>query len=388
MNILYVDTIAGISGDMTLGAMIAAGVSVDDLRTEIAKLGLKGVEIDARHVKRNGITAVKVDVVISAPSDHHRHLKDIVAIIDGSGLASRVKDNAKKIFLEVAKAESAVHGIAMEKVHFHEVGALDSIVDIVGCAIGLELLGIDRVYTSPVKLGSGGFVDTQHGKLPLPGPATMEILKGYPVVLTDIPFELTTPTGAAIVKAMSSGVIASEKLRVNAIGYGSGTHEIPLVPNLLRLMVGEMIDETERDELLIIETNIDNMNPEIYPYVMEKMMEAGAHDVCLVPVVMKKGRSGILLSAMVDRENEEKVTEVLFRETTTLGVRIYPVQRRKLRREEIEFLSSFGVIRGKSVVRSWGRRVMPEFEECRRISRERNIPLGEVYRILEKEMNS
>jgi len=276
----------------------------------------------------------------------------------------------------------------MEKVHFHEVGALDSIVDIVGCAIGLDLLGIDRVYTSPVKLGSGGFVETQHGKLPLPGPATMEILKGYPVVLTDIPFELTTPTGAAIVKAMSSGVIASEKIRVNAIGYGSGTHEIPMVPNLLRLMVGEMIDETERDELLIIETNIDNMNPEIYPYVMEKMMEAGAHDVCLIPVVMKKGRSGILLSAMVDREKEEKVTEVLFRETTTLGVRIYPVQRRKLHREEIEFLSSFGVIRGKSVVRSWGKRVMPEYEECRRISRERNIPLGEVYRILEKEMNS
>lgn len=388
MKILYFDTVAGISGDMALGAMLAAGVRLEDLRSGIRALGLPGVAIEARPVQRNGIAATRVDVVLTEQSHHHRHLGDIERIIDASALDGIVRENAKKIFHEVAAAEAVVHGMPVEKVHFHEVGAVDSIVDIVGTAICLSALGIERVYSSPVKLGSGGFVETQHGRLPLPGPATTEILKGYPVVLTDIPFELTTPTGAAIIKAMSGGVVASEQLRVSSIGYGSGTRDIPMVPNLLRVMVGEMVDETERDELLIVETNIDNMNPEVFPYVMERLMGAGAHDVCLIPVVMKKGRSGILLSAMVDRVNQERVVDLLFRETTTLGVRVYPVQRRKMKREEGVMVTVFGEIRVKTVIRSSGKRVMPEYDECRRIAMEKNIPVLEVYRILENELNS
>src|SRR5712671_6795300 len=202
MKIAYFDTIAGVSGDMTLAAFVSAGLPLDDLALEIAKLHLDGVELEGSHIQRNGIDAVKIDVIISAPQTHHRKLKDISEIIEGSALSPYVKETAKKIFTEVAKAEAKVHNSTVDKIHFHEVGAVDSIVDIVGAAICFEKFGIQAVYSSPVRLGSGGFAQTEHGKLPVPGPAALEILKGYPTVLTDIPFELTTPTGAAIIKAM------------------------------------------------------------------------------------------------------------------------------------------------------------------------------------------
>jgi len=385
MRIAYFDTIAGVSGDMTLGAFLSAGVSLDALRAEIAKLHLEGVEIDAAHIQRNGITAVKAEVVVSVEQTHHRHLGDILAIIEGSGLKATVKENAKRIFMEVARAEAAVHNIAIEKIHFHEVGALDSIVDIVGCAICLDLLGIEAVYSSPVKLGSGGFVETEHGRLPLPGPAVSEILKGYPVVLTDIPYELTTPTGAAIIRALSRGTLAMPPLTVECIGYGAGTREIPQVPNLLRILVGELPAEYGRDELIMIETNVDDMNPEIFPYVMEQVLVRGANDVYLTPIVMKKGRPGNMLTVLLERKKMDEVLGVLFRETTTIGVRIIPIERRKLVRDVCEVETSFGIVKMKRVVREGKETIVPEYEECRRIAMAQNMPLLEVYKLLESE---
>lgn len=382
MKIAYFDTIAGISGDMTLGAFVSAGLPIDELRAEIAKLNLDGIELDASHIVRNGITAVKIEVVISVTQTHHRHVKDIFQIIDASSLSPRVKGDAKKMFMEVATAEAKVHNSTVEKIHFHEVGALDSIVDIVGAAICFERLGIEAAYSSPVRLGSGGFVDTAHGRLPLPAPAVSEILKGYPTVLTDIPHELTTPTGAAIIKAMSNGVLAAEAMNVSAIGYGAGSMEFAELPNLLRIMIAELPERYGHDELVMVETNIDDMNPEIYPYLVEKLLSAGANDAFLVPVIMKKGRPGVLVSALVGRSRIDAITHVLFTQTSTIGVRILPTERRKLSRESREIETPLGRAKFKVIRLDGKEKILPEFEECKRLAEARNIPLIEVYRML------
>lgn len=386
MRIAYFDTFSGISGDMTLGAFVSAGMSFDTLTAELAKLNLPGFELQARHLSRNGIHAVKVDVVITEQPKYHRHLKDIEAIIDAGSFSDRVKSVAKRIFHEIAMAEAKVHNSTLEQVHFHEVGAIDSIVDIVGAAICLEHLHIERVHSSPIRTGSGGTVRTLHGIMPIPTPATVEILKGYPTVLTDIPIELTTPTGAAIIKAMSSGVITLERVRVESVGYGAGTKEIPQLPNLLRVMIGELEPSLDQDEVVTVETNIDDMNPEIFPHVIERLLAVGAHDAYVIPVLMKKGRPGMLLSVLTERRTLEHVLEVLFRETTTLGVRIQPVERRKVRRESRTVTTSFGPTRVKAVVFDGAERLLPEHEECRRIALERGIPLKDVYRLLEREL--
>ncbi|MBM2840242.1 MAG: putative nickel insertion protein [Bacteroidetes bacterium] len=388
MKIAYLDTIAGISGDMTLAAFVSAGLPLDELSHELHKLSLGGFELIGKHVQRNAITAVHVDVVISHEPHYHRHLKDIHSIIDRSSLSSEVKERAKSVFALIAQAEAKVHNTTVEKIHFHEVGALDSIVDIVGVAICLEKFGIERVYSSPVRLGSGGFVNTQHGRMPTPTPATLEILKGYPTVLTSIPHELTTPTGAAIIKALSSGILNDETISVQAIGYGTGTNEIAEMPNLLRVVIGELSNEYERDELVSVETNIDDMNPQIYPYLIEKLLSAGAHDAYLVPIIMKKGRPGILLSVMVGRSRLDEVSSIIYSQTSTIGLRIQPIGRRKLPREEVEIQTSLGKVRAKTVLRNGRTVTAPEFEECKRIADERGLPLLEVMRVLERECES
>jgi uncharacterized protein (TIGR00299 family) protein len=384
MKIAYFDTFSGVSGDMTLGAFISAGVPLDALREGIALLGLRGVELEASHVVRNGITAVKLDVVISAPGKKHRHLSDIMELIAGSGLSARVRDDAARIFTEVGKAEAKVHNTSIEKVHFHEVGALDSIVDIVGAALCMELAGIERVYSSPVRLGSGGFVDTDHGRLPLPGPAAAEILRGYPTVLTGIPFELTTPTGAAIIRALSSGTLAEERMTVSEIGYGAGTHEIPQAPNLLRILIGEM-SAGEAGGMVLIETAIDDMNPELYPFVIERLLEAGAADAYLVPVIMKKGRPGIVLTVLSDASLADSLTPIIFSHTTTLGIRMHQVSRIALPRSARTIRTSFGEVTVKSIVARGDERLVPEFEECKRIALRENLSIVEVYRRIGEE---
>lgn len=386
MTFAYFDTIGGVSGDMTLGAFVSAGVPLDYLSAELRKLGLEGYELSATHVERSGIVATKVDVTISGEQHHYRHLKDISAIIDNSSLSIGVKETAKSIFWKVAVGEAKVHNSTPERVHFHEVGALDSIVDIVGAAVCLEYLKIDHVYSSPVKLGNGGQINTQHGVMPVPTPATIEILKGYPTVLTSIGAELTTPTGAAIIKALSKGMLSSERMRVERIGYGAGTREIEEIPNLLRIIVGQLDAGYATDEIVSVETNIDDMNPEIYPFVLEKLTEAGAHDAYLVPILMKKGRPGMLLSVLVERSKLDPILSILFLETTTLGVRIQPIERRKVSRSSRQVQTSFGTVTVKVIRKDEVEYLVPEFEECKRLSRDRAIPLKDVYKQLEREL--
>lgn len=385
MRIAYFDTFSGISGDMTLGAFVAAGVRLDDLREQIARLNLEGVEVEASRVNRHGISAIQVHVIIAGDERRHRHYADITKIIEASTLKDSIKRTANDIVHQVALAESSVHRVPIESIHFHEVGMLDSIVDIVGAAICLDLLNIGRVFTSPVRMGSGTFVNTDHGRLPVPGPAALEILKGYPIVMTDIPAELTTPTGAAIVKALSAGVLSEDIIRVESVGYGAGTRELAEVPNLLRVVVGELAEQFERDECCMIETNIDDMNPEIYPFLIERMLAAGAHDAFLTPVVMKKGRPGIVLSVLGDRSMVGRLTEIILSETTTLGVRVVNVGRRKVERREVVRDTQFGRVKAKGVFKDGKEVVIPEYEECRRISLERGIALKDVYGALERE---
>ncbi len=385
MKIVYLDTFSGISGDMTLGALLSAGVPFDALRDELQKIELPGYALAMKQVVKSGITAVKADVNLEGKQASHRHLTDILRMIDQSGLSARVRSDASKIFTVIGEAEAKVHNIPIEKVHFHEVGAVDSIVDIVGTAICLDLLGVMRVYSSPVRLGSGGAVKTDHGILPTPTPATLEILKDYPTVLTDIPDELTTPTGAGIVKGLSHGMLVMERLRLSSIGYGAGTKEFPRLPNLLRAMVGQIDEPFDEDELVSIETNIDDMNPEIFPYLIDRLLASGAHDAFMVPVIMKKGRPGVMLSVLSARSAMEPLLSILFSESTTLGVRIHPVERRKVKREMRTVKSSFGEIRAKVVHVDGAERLMPEFEECKRLASEKGLPLIEVYKRLEKE---
>jgi uncharacterized protein (TIGR00299 family) protein len=386
MKTAYFDTIGGVSGDMTLGAFVSAGIAVNDLIQELSGLQLTGFELQARHIERNGIVAVKVDVVISEQPHYHRHLKDIEELIDRGTLNGAVKERAKKIFRTVAAAEATVHNTDIEKVHFHEVGAIDSLIDIVGAAICIEKLGIQRIYSSPVKTGSGGFVNSQHGKLPIPTPATMEILKGYPTVLTGIPYELATPTGAAIIRTLSDGMLASENMTVERIGYGAGGREISEVPNLLRLLIGELAPEYSTEDLVSIETNLDNMNPELYPYVIEQLLSAGALDAYLIPILMKKGRAGMILSTLVERARIDTLLAVLFSETTTLGVRLQPVGRKKLPRQMRTIDTSFGSVNVKAVLHEGKEHLHVEFEECKRIAQQHKLPLREVYAKLEREI--
>lgn len=386
MPIAYFDTIAGISGDMTLGAFVSAGVSFDVLCEQLSKLGLPGFELQAAHQEQSGIVATHIDVVVSEQPTYHRHLSDINEIIDKSGLSPAVKERATSIFLEVAKAEAAVHHATLETIHFHEVGAIDSLVDIVGASICLEQMGITEVYSSPVKVGGGGFVNAAHGALPVPTPATVEILKGYPTILTDIQTELTTPTGAAIIKALSRGTIPTAELTVHTVGYGAGTKQIPGIPNLLRLMIGERSPGYAHDSIVQIETTIDDMNPEIIPFVMERLFAAGALDAFVTQVLMKKGRPGMVLTILGSRNDLDRLLAIVFRETTTLGVRIQPVERAKLARSHREVSTAFGVVRVKAVEFEGSVTLVPEFEECRRIAEERGLPLKEVYRQLEKEL--
>lgn len=374
------------SGDMTLGAFVSAGMPFDVLNSGLSKLNLAGFELEVSHRERSGIVATNIEVVVSKQPSYHRHLKDIQAIIDDSSLSESVKERAKKIFLEVAKAEATIHGSTIEKIHFHEVGAVDSVVDIVGTALCMEYFNIDEVYSSAVKVGGGGFVKSAHGNLPVPTPATLQILRDYPIVLTDIQHELTTPTGAAIIKALSQGTLPLAKLKISSIGYGTGTKDFEEIPNLLRVMIGRVDERYESDAVVAVETTIDDMNPEIYPHVIEQLMETGAFDAFVVPVLMKKGRPGMLLSIIAERGKLDAVLAVIFRETTTLGVRILPIERRKLSRSSREVQTSLGTVRVKVVVHEGKERLVPEFEECKRIATEKNLPLKDVYRTLEREM--
>lgn len=313
-------------------------------------------------------------------------------MISESELSDGVKDRAIAIFRAVAVGEARVHNMPVEDVHFHEVGAFDSIADIVAAAICLDYLGIERVYASAVPLGSGGLIRTQHGVMPLPAPATMEILSGYPVTLTDVPFELTTPTGAGIIRALSHGTLTNEEVRVESVGFGAGTRELPDRPNLLRVAIGRIEAEdtgsagvpADSDTMVQAEANVDDMNPQMWPYVLERLLEEGAVDAWLTPILMKKGRPAHTLSILAPPESIDAVIDVLWSETTTIGIRMSHVARRKLGRESVTVETEFGPVRMKRIDGPGGSTLRPEADEALRIAREQSLPLRDVLERLSR----
>ena len=375
--IAYLDLPAGLSGDMFLGCLVDAGWNVDALRATIARLplGSHEWEIDARRVMKGPVAATLVDVRTSE-GHHHRHLSDIAKMITGAGLAPIVRDRALAVFERLAAAEARVHGTTPDRVHFHEVGAVDAIIDIVGGCAGLEALGITSLHASPVPLGDG-WVETAHGRLPLPAPATLELLAtaGAPTRPAPGPGELVTPTGAALLAALAT--FGQPAMTLQRIGLGAGQRDAAW-PNVARLWLGE---SGPVGPLVQIDTNIDDMNPQLYAAVSDRLFAEGARDVWLTPVQMKKGRPGVVLSAIVAAADEDKVADLLLRETTTLGVRIHPLAgRHEARREMREVTTPFGTVRVKvKWIDAEAEGAAPEYDDCARLARERAVPARLVY---------
>lgn len=375
MKILYFDCFSGISGDMTLAALLDLGLPRSLLMEELKKLGLENYSLEVSAGNRNGIAALSLEVRVGPHEEPHRHFSDIQTVIEKSSLAPGIKETSLAIFRRLAEAEARVHRKKVEEVHFHEVGAIDSIVDIVGTAIGIHYFRPDRVFASELPMGRG-FVQCQHGRLPLPAPATLEILKGYPTKSVEVEGELVTPTGAAIVAALSSPSSSFPALTIEKIGYGMGKKEFPDRPNLLRLVLGESSDAYQMDRAIVLESNIDDMNPEFYEHLMDRLFQKGALDVALAPLQMKKNRPGTLLRVIAEEKDAEALADLILQESTTLGVRSYPVKRKKLPREVREVETRYGKIRVKV---SGGVRFQPEYDDCRRIALEKGVPIQEVY---------
>jgi uncharacterized protein (TIGR00299 family) protein len=387
MKYAYFDCFSGISGDMTLGALLDAGVSIEQLRGELQALNIPGWELTTEKVWKNGMAATHAKVR-AQDTQSHRSLSTILGIIDKSTLAPGVKDRAAAIFKKLGEAEAGVHDVPLEKIHFHEVGAVDAVVDIVGSSIGFAALGIESFACSPLNVG-GGTAKMAHGVLPVPAPATARLLLGKPTYSNGVQKELVTPTGAAIVATLCSSFGPQPPMTVNAIGYGAGTADLEGQPNVLRLMVGEAAEKratAESESIRVLEANLDDMNPQIYGYFLERALAAGALDVFATSVQMKKNRPGTLVTVLCKLEDEAKFHEMLFAETTTLGVRSYTAERRVLARQWETVHTAFGEVRIK-VARLNGRirQASPEFEDCRKLAEAKNVPL---QRVMDEAMRS
>lgn len=382
MKIAYFDCFSGASGDMILGALLDAGLSVERLRQELAKLLLSHYELRAEKVTRKGIGGSRAIVLVDEEHHrhHHRHLRHIEEILDKSELAEPVKRKSAEVFRRLAEAEAKVHQTSVQKVHFHEVGAMDAILDVVGSVAGLAALGIEKLYCSPLHVGSGT-VECVHGTLPVPAPATAELIRGKPVYSTGISGELLTPTGAALLTTLCSEFGPMPDMIPENIGYGAGTSE-RAIPNLLRIVIGEAreaIRGYDTDRVAVLETNIDDMNPQMYDYLMGKMLEMGALDVFLSPVQMKKNRPGVLITILCTPDRVERFSDFLMRETTTLGVRWRTDHRIKAQRRIRDVQTRYGVIRCKVAEGSDGViNIAPEYDDCKRIALQHNIPLKQV----------
>jgi len=377
MRVAYFDCFAGISGDMTLGALVDAGVDFDRLKRGLAALPVEAYELTRERVVKNGIAATSVNVQAEETSAP-RTLSNIVELLARSGLPPRVKERSQRAFERLAEAEARVHGTTPEQIHFHEVGAVDALVDIVGAMIGLEELGVDRIYASRLPT-SYGTVRCAHGLLPVPAPATMELLKNVPTVPSGLEGELVTPTGAAILTTVADHFGDMPPFTVERVAYGAGQKDLE-IPNVLRLVVGTSEEEERTETLTVLETNLDDMNPEFYDHVLDRLFQAGAADVYLCPIQMKKNRPAVLLSVLAHPGDLPRLKEILFAETSTLGVRWYNVRRHCLERENFMVPTRFGEVSVKL-----GRRggvllnLAPEYESCRAAARRCNVPLAEVY---------
>lgn len=382
MKILYFDCFSGIAGDMVLGALIDAGLDLNILARDLKKLKIKGYKLKASKVMRKALSGTKLDVIVdrSLSSHSHRSLSEILKLIDDSSLKSAVKDSAKKIFNIIGKAESKIHDIRDKRnLHLHELGDIDSIVDIVAAAIAIDALRIDEVYSSTVSFGRA-ILDTKGGVLPAPSPASLEILKGVPVKISGVDSELVTPTGAGILKALSKGFGDMPQMKVSEIGYGAGTKEVGEIPNMLRVIIGESAAAFEEDKAFVIETNIDDMNPQNFEYLFEKLLKEGALDVYTTTVQMKKSRPAFKLTVLSDRSKLEKLCFIIFSETTSIGVRYYEVERFKLRRRIVKVDTRYGNIKVKLSKGPDGiLTVSPEYDDCVKLARTSAVPLKKIY---------
>jgi pyridinium-3,5-bisthiocarboxylic acid mononucleotide nickel chelatase len=380
MKLAYFDCFSGISGDMTLGALVDAGCSADLLRGELKSLQVPGWTLTTEKVWKNGMAATYVRVE-TEDQQKHRSLTAILEILKNSQLAPPVRERASRIFQKLGEAEAYVHDAPLEKVHFHEVGAVDAIVDIVGSCIGFHALGIERFACSPLNVG-GGTAKMAHGVLPVPAPATARLLQGAPTFSNGVQRELVTPTGAAIVATLCDSFGPQPPMTVSAIGYGAGTADLEGQPNVVRIMIGESAEKESAagdEEISIIEANLDDMNPQIYGYVLEKALLAGALDVYTTALQMKKNRPGTLLTILCRPEDTEALMSLIFAETTTFGIRSHRAQRRALPREWVNVSTSYGAVRIK-LSRSNGHilHVTPEYDDCRKLAVEKQVPLQQV----------
>jgi len=387
MRILYYDCFAGISGDMNLGALIDLGVDSNYLKTELEKLNIEGFHLDIKQDQRRGITGTKAEVIIeNQENEKHRHLRHIEELVNGSSLSEKVKINALKIFDLIAIAEGKVHNISKEKVHFHEVGALDSIADIVGAAICLDYLKVDRILSSPIQLG-GGTVKCAHGIMPVPAPATTEIVLNVPVKTGLVDHEATTPTGAAILVAMVDEFTSVIDFSITRTAYGIGNRDISEVPNVLRVHLCEdlrSIKDLSTEEAIVLESNIDDMNPEHYDFLLEQLFKAGASDAWLVPIVMKKSRPAVTLSILCKATLGDQMKEIIFTHSTSIGIREHKVTKSMLRREETTVETIYGSVQIKqSYFKGKMLHSKPEFEDCKKLAEENGLTISDI----EKEVN-
>ncbi len=384
MRIAYFDCFSGASGDMILGALIDAGLSPQRLRQELKKLRIPTVHLKAERVLKGGLAATQVTVAGRNEKRSHRNLKEILRIVERSGVEADVKEKSKEIFERIASVEGKIHRMPMEEIHFHELGGLDSIVDIVGSVWGIRQLGIEKIYVSKVNVG-GGFVKCEHGILPVPAPATLSLMEGRPIYSSGVDRELFTPTGAAILTTLGSEFGSMPLINVERIGHGAGRDELPH-PNLLRLIIGTSESTSGKERVVVIETNIDDMNPQFYDYVMEKLFAMEVLEVFITPVLMKKNRPGHLLTVICPSEKLPSVTEFLLRETTTLGLRWHEEERAKTDREILPLQTKYGRIRFK--LARWEGKVVnlsPEYEDCKRLALEKRVPLKEIFEEARKE---
>lgn len=379
MRIAYFDCFSGISGDMILGALVDMGLDIDYLRKEFKKLSISGYDVMAKKVEKNHIYGTKVDIIVK-DKQTHRNLRDINKIIDDSTLDGKVKELSKKIFLRLAKAESKVHNVDINKIHFHEVGAIDSILDVVGASIGLKKLNIKKVYSSYLPLGTG-FVKCSHGLIPIPAPATAQLIRGIPAYSTNVNGELVTPTGAAIITTLTNNFGKMPLMSIDKVSYGAGKSNFEQ-PNLLRVFTGKLINESDYagDVTNVIETNIDDMNPEYYEYITQKLFKCGALDVFFTNIWMKKNRPSVKLSVICPLEKTDRLIDIIFNETTTFGVRVYKTKRRKLSVQRKKVKTKYGEINIKiGKLNNKIKTISPEYEDCKRIAEKNDMPLKDVY---------
>lgn len=379
MKAIYFDCASGIAGNMILGALISAGMPLKYLEKELYKLKLSNYKLQTSS-KYSGATKAIHLVVLANKNEINRNINDILDLINKSKLKPGIKALSSAIFKRLALAESKVHRIPINKVHFHEVGAVDAIIDIVGCAIGLDYFGIEEAFCSAINVGSGK-INHAHGILPIPAPATQELLKGVPIYDSGIKKELATPTGAAILTSIVKSFGPMPRIKVEKVGFGAGGYPLKVQPNFLKIIIGEKDIETEKDAVLLIETNIDDMNPKLWDKVIAKLMQSGAYDAYIEPIRMKKQRLAVKLSVICPIEIKDKILEIVFRETTSFGIRVYLVQREKLSRKYKTVKTKYG--KAKVKIGFLGKEITtiaPEFEDYKKLAEKHSIPIKTAYK--------